>query len=164
MTSEGLPFLIQKCNAAATRASQGTQQRPIVDDNAPFFDDFPGYRSTDDISKDVPPRNPDDTSTTAAEALVQFTGVLQSMKQHDATSLLLPGRVDVTTRRSTVITSLPAITTAKPPVHDNHAHFSIHLYIHQRYRTRLFSELQRFPLRLQDLIARDTQHPYSIEP
>ncbi|XP_046986130.1 uncharacterized protein LOC124556177 [Schistocerca americana] len=115
-------------------ASQGTQQRLIVDDNAPFFDDFPGYRSTDDVSKNVRPRNPDDTSTTAPEALVQTTGALRSMEEHDATSLLLPGQVDVTTRRS------------------------------NRNRTRLIPELQRFPLRLQELIARDTEQPYSTEP
>ncbi|XP_049782620.1 uncharacterized protein LOC126184286 [Schistocerca cancellata] len=172
-------------------ASQGTQQRLIVDDNAPLFDDFPGYRSTDDVSKDVPPRNRDDTSTTAPEALVESTGALRSMEEHDATSLLLPGRVDVTTRRSNVNVSLSAITTANPPEDDNHGHFSIHLYIHQiisvilacglgvfllfllvkcvkqllrciqRNRT---PELQRFPLSLQELIARDTQQPYSTEP
>ncbi|XP_049952732.1 uncharacterized protein LOC126469651 [Schistocerca serialis cubense] len=43
---------------------QGTEQLPIIDDTAPYFDDFPGGESTDAVPLNVPTSDENTTRNT----------------------------------------------------------------------------------------------------
>ncbi|XP_049806939.1 uncharacterized protein LOC126249327 [Schistocerca nitens] len=171
-----------------------TEQRPIVEDTAPFSNDFPGGHFADEFLTDVPARNPDDTSITAPEAVVQPSGALRLVEKYDTPTLQLPGYANVTARRSVENASWPASATTNRYEIDKREHSSRYLFIRkvtcgiivcalcvflffhlvrgmkyllryiQQNRSGLNRELQPRPLKFQDLLARDTQNLYYFGP